>query len=226
LARGFPAPRPTPARALCRSHNPARSCDPRAGCRFARSRTSSGRPLSRSWPGRIAEGRRWARRSSARPPKGATNGGVRLTAPSGQTGSRNPLGSMPARTRLRVCDLGERRDPLFAKCTSRATPRSPQTSPDRSAGDGERNRLGRSVGCARQASAGMPDSSGVVHACVLNATKTIRLIDTAQPNRADWPLHVAWDGSRGTSKDRAAPLGRRPMPDLLGLRARNAGRTS
>lgn len=44
----------------------------------------------------------------------ATDGGVRLTAPSGQTGSRNPLGSMPARTRLRVCDLGERRDPQFA----------------------------------------------------------------------------------------------------------------
>ena len=30
--------------------------------------------------------------------------------------------------------------------------------------------------------AAIPDSGGVVHACVLNATKTIRLIDTAKPN--------------------------------------------
>src|SRR5690349_11463769 len=29
--------------------------------------------------------------------------------------------------------------------------------------------------------AAIPDSGGVVHACVLNATKTIRLIDTSKP---------------------------------------------
>ena len=30
--------------------------------------------------------------------------------------------------------------------------------------------------------AGIPDSGGPVHACALNATNTIRLIDTAKPN--------------------------------------------
>ena len=38
---------------------------------------------------------------------------------SDHTRSRNPLGSMPARARLQVCDLAERRAPQFARSAHR-----------------------------------------------------------------------------------------------------------